>query len=79
MQIDRHAERALGFGDARHVIDVRVRQQDVRDLQLLRANEVQQLLDLVARIDEHGLAGALAADDVAILEERPDGRAFQDH
>ena len=47
--------------------------------QLLRANERQQLLDLVAGIDEHGLAGVLAADDVAVLEEGPDGRTFQDH
>ena len=57
VQIDRHAKRALGLGHPGDVIDVRMRQQDVRDLQFLRANEREQLVDLVARIDEHGLAG----------------------
>ena len=37
------------------MIDVRVSQQDVRHLQLLRGDERQQLLDLIARIDEDGL------------------------
>ena len=35
VQVDRHAQRALRFRHPRHMIDVRVRQQDVRDLQLL--------------------------------------------
>ena len=32
VQMDRHAERALRLGHAGHMIDVRVRQQDVRDI-----------------------------------------------
>ena len=44
-----------------------------------RGDERQQLIDLVARIDEDRLPGSLAADHVAILEKRPDGRTFQDH
>ena len=37
------------------MIHVRVRQQDARDRQLLAFDERQQLVDLVAGIDEHRL------------------------
>ncbi len=40
VQVDRRAQRALGFRHARHMIDMRMRQQDVRDLELLRGDEV---------------------------------------
>ena len=55
VQVDRHAKGALGFRHSRHVIDVGMGQQDVGDLELLRLDEVQQLFDLVAGIDEDGL------------------------
>ena len=72
VQVDRHAERALGRGDAGDVIDVRVRQEDVPNRQRPPLGERQQRRDLVARIDEHGLVRLLAADDEAVLEEGTD-------
>ena len=80
MQVDRHAERALGGGDAGHVIDVGVGEQDVPDRELPLAGERQQRGDLVARIDEDGLAGVRARHHEAVLEERPDrSRLDYDH
>ena len=79
MQVDGHAERALGGGDARHVIDVRVRQQDVADRQLPAHREVEQPLDLVAWIDQHRLAGGAARDDEAVLEEWANGLGLDYH
>jgi CheY-like chemotaxis protein len=55
-------------------------QQDVADRQRLGRDEREQPGDLVARIDQHGLARAAARDHEAVLEERPDGlRLDYDH
>src|ERR1019366_4712604 len=72
VQVDGNAERALRRADARHVIDVRVRQQNVPDRQLAAFGKGEQPVDLIARIDEHRLTRDLTADDEAILEERAD-------
>jgi PleD family two-component response regulator len=55
------------------VIDVRVREQDVADGERVLVGEGQQGRHLSARIDQHGLAGVVAPDDEAVLEERADG------
>ena len=61
------------------MVHMRMRQQDMRDLERLRGDGGQQLIDLVARIDVDRVPGSLAADNVAIFEKRPHGRTFQDH
>ena len=49
---------------------MRVRQQDVLNVEIVIANGGQQLVDFVARIDDDRLARPLAADDEAVLVER---------
>lgn len=79
VQIDRHIEPALGFRDSRHMIDMAVGEQDVSNLELLGLDERQELLHLVTRIDEHRLLRSFAANHITILEERPNGRTFDNH
>ena len=79
VQIDGRAGFALGAGDARYVVHVPVGEQEVSDDQSFGDDEGQQLFRLVARIDVHRLSGALARKHVAILEERPGSRSFEDH
>src|SRR5262249_1827903 len=52
---------------------------DVFDREAMPPDGVNQLVDLVARIDHHRFARLLAAEDVAVLEEWLDGAGFQDH
>ena len=72
VQVDRHAERPLRGGDARHVIDMRVGQQDMSNGQRLALDERQEALNLVSRVDERGFTRALAGDDEAVLKKRGD-------
>jgi PleD family two-component response regulator len=62
------------------VIDVRVRQQNVVDVDLSFACHLEKIGDLVAGIDEYGVASAGTCDDEAVLEEGPDrARLYYDH
>ena len=61
------------------MIDVRVRQQDRLHVDVQIANGAKQLVDLVAGIDDDGLARPLAADDEAVLVERRDRADFENH
>jgi PleD family two-component response regulator len=80
MQTDRHVECALRRGDAADMIDVGVRQQDVPDGELLPSGHRQKIVDLIAWIDENGVAAVRTSHDEAVLEERPDGaRLDYDH
>lgn len=72
MQMDRRTERALRNADARHVVDMRVGQQDVRDRDAFARDELQQAVHLVAGIDEQTLTRACARHNVAVLVERSD-------
>src|SRR5207244_10105534 len=69
VQVDRHAKLPLGGRNARHVIDVRMRQQDEPHVELMPAHGLEQLDDLVARIDHDGLPRPLASDHKAVLVE----------
>ena len=70
MQPDRHAERLLRGRDAGDVIEMGVGQQDVADREPVLLDRRQELVDLVAGVDDDALAGVLAADDESVLEER---------
>ena len=61
------------------MIDVRVGQQDRLDLDVEIADRAQQLVDLVAGVDDDRLARPLAPDDEAVLVERRDGPHFENH
>lgn len=54
------------------MVHMRVRQQDVRDRNVLSRDELEESVDLVARVDEQSLARACARDDEAVLVERSD-------
>ena len=77
MEVHRHIQRFLGSGDSGDVIDVRVGQQDGGDDELLSADDVEQHVDLVARVDEYSLPGLLTRDDEAVLLERRDRAGFK--
>jgi len=61
------------------VINVRVRQQDVTNRQRQAADGLDKLLDLVAGVEHHRLAGTRATDDVAVFHERGRCPDFEDH
>jgi len=80
VQVNRHAEGGLRRGDSGDMIDVRVRQQDVQDLDGLLRNELEQPVHFVAGIDDDALARARTCDDEAVLVERSHGlRLDYDH
>ena len=79
MQVNRHAKRPLCIGDTSHVIDVGVREQDVADGESMALGKRQQLINLVAGVDEHRLASRLAGHDEAVLEERAHGTSLNYH
>ena len=59
MQIDRRTSSAsFAARNAGDVVDVRVRQQDVLHLQVVVADGGEQLVHLVAGIDQHALAAS---------------------
>jgi hypothetical protein len=58
---------------------VTVRQQDMADREPALAHDLEQILDLVPGIDQHGLAASLAAEDESILVEGRSRPGFQDH
>jgi CheY-like chemotaxis protein len=70
VQADGHAEDRLGARHPGDVIDVRVRQEDVRDGDSLAGDVREQTVDLIAWIDVHALLRARAGDDEAVLLER---------
>jgi hypothetical protein len=49
---------------------VRVRQQDVTDIDIEIADRRQQIVDLVAGVDDDRFACPLASDDEPVLVER---------
>ena len=86
--VERQVVPVEGDGDGEHVfrrayaadvVDVGVRQQDVPDAQAVRAHGGHELRGLVARIDDNGLPRALAAGDVAVLEEGWSRAGLEDH
>ena len=79
VQSDGGAKRCLRAPNARDVVEMRVREEDVLDGQAEAVNRLEQLVDLVAWIDDDALVSALAADDVAVLHERLGSVGFQNH
>jgi len=61
------------------VVDVGVSDNDLFDLEVVLADEREQIFDVVAGIDDHGFARRLVADDGAVALQRADGENFVDH
>lgn len=77
---DRNVQCALGRGNSRDVIDVRVREKDVGERDPGAARIRQQRVNLVAGIDEHAVLRPRTGDNEAVLEEGRDGPALDyDH
>jgi threonine dehydratase len=70
MQPHGHLQCGLGAADSSDVIQVRVREEDRSDHEAARNDRVEELVDLVARIDDDGLGRFLARDNESILHER---------
>jgi len=80
VEINRHIERTFRGGHAGHVIDVRMSQENARQLDLLPGRVMQQTVDLVTRIDQHAFARPRTSNDESVLEEGADGlRLDYDH
>jgi hypothetical protein len=71
-----NVQSASGSRNTRHVIEVGMRQQDVRDRQLVMDDRRKQFVDLIARVNDDAFAGVFASDDEPILEEGLDGPAL---
>jgi hypothetical protein len=58
---------------------MRMGEEDHPDGQAMASGGFQQLIDLVARVDDDPFAGVLAADDKPVLEKRGRSPVLQDH
>ena len=67
------------FHGSANVVDVGVGDDDLFDLEIVLADESENVVDVVAGIDHHGLVGSLVADDGAVALEGADGKDFVDH
>jgi CheY-like chemotaxis protein len=80
VQVHRHVERGLRRGNARHMIDVRMCQQNLREGDLLCLGVVEQTLHFITGIDQHAVSGPRAGHHESVLHERPGGlRLDYDH
>ena len=79
VETDGDAKRSLRAPDAGDVIEVRVGEQYVAHLQPVCLYGFEQLVNLVAGVDHHRVAGFFAADDVSVLEEGVDSADLENH
>lgn len=69
----------MELGEAADVINVGVGADDDFDGELIAAEKAEDALDLIAGIDDDGLAGLGIADDQTIALEQADGQLDIDH
>ena len=72
-------ETRLGRADTGDVVEVRVRQQNLRDVDSLALGDVEQIGDFVAGIDDDSGARLRAGDEIAVLVERRHGGSSNQH
>ena len=71
---------ALATGaTAPDVVEVGVGEQDPVERHAERVDRAEQLVGLVARVDDQRAVGAVAAEDVAVLGHRADGEHAHVH
>ena len=76
---DGGAGRGSEFHGSADVVDVGVGDDDLFDLEIVFADQGQDVIDVVAGVDDHGFVGGLVADDRAVALQRADGEDFVDH
>src|SRR6202158_2406838 len=64
---------------AAYVIDVGVGDDDLLHVKLVLADDGDNVFNVIARIDDHGFARGLVADDRAVTLQRADGKDLVDH
>jgi len=64
---------------AAHVVDVGVGDENLLELETEFGEAAMDAADLVAGIDDDGLAGHFVAEDGAVAGQRADGKGFQNH
>jgi hypothetical protein len=67
------------FHGSSDVIDVGMGDDDLLDLQVVLADHREDVINIISRVDDHGFAGGLVADDGAVALQRADGEDFVDH
>src|SRR5262249_53509172 len=72
MQADRYVERTFGARHAGHMVHMGGSQQNPRERDLLSRRKLEQAVDFVAWIDEHGRSRSGAGDDESVFEEWAD-------
>ena len=78
VEIHRNVKGVFGRGHAGDVIDVGVCQQNRLNLNVEIAHCTQQLIDFIARVDDHRFARSPAGDDESVLVKGLP-RVFNDH
>jgi hypothetical protein len=61
------------------VIDVGVGDDDLLDLQVMLAEERENVLNVVPGVDDQGFVRGLVANDRTVALQRPDGKDFVNH
>jgi CheY-like chemotaxis protein len=79
VEIDRHTERRLRRRHTGDVIHVGMGQENAANSQPSLGGKTQQLLDLVARIDQRRLARFFATQNETVLEEGANGARLDYH
>jgi hypothetical protein len=79
VQIDRRGERRFRLTNTRDVIYMCVGKQDVSDSQRMTSRSIDELFNLVARVDHDRVARPVATDDESVLVERRYGARFKNH
>src|SRR5262249_3522431 len=79
VEIHRDVEPSFRSSHAAHMVHVRVRQENVPDCEHALLDKRQQLIDFIARVNEHRLMSVFATEHEAVLEERRDRLHFKYH
>ncbi len=67
------------FHGSADVVDVGVGDDDLFDLEIVFADQGEDVFDFVAGVDDHGFVRGFVADDGAVALQRADGEDFVDH
>jgi hypothetical protein len=76
---DGGASCAFEAGGATDMVDVAMGDDDLLQSEFVSDEKREDLRDVVAGIDDHGLARGLVAEDGAVALEGADGEGFKDH
>jgi hypothetical protein len=79
IHVNRRPGRLLQLRGAADVIDMRMRDDNRFHLKIMPPQYLQNIFDLIARIDDHRLARLLIPENRAITLQRTDGQDLVDH